>query len=187
MIQRVDIARSARDTRGMQIPGSSRQRLAQALNAAYADGLLSERTLSHRLDLLFRSKVVDPVGLVGDLTRRTARRAWRTTIIGVLDAVGHRFRTLAGFTVDDEPRLLALDWSGAQEELLLGRHPACDVVLGDLSVSRRHARLRYCDGRWTLCDLESTNGTKVNGIRVGRCALHPGDRLALGSERLVVD
>jgi FHA domain len=169
------------------MPGSSRQRLAQALNAAYADGLLSERTLSHRLDLLFRSSVVDPVGLVGDLTRRTARRAWRATIVGALDATTRGLRIVAGLAAREEPLLLALDWSGTQEELMLGRHPTCDVVLCDLSVSRCHARLRYRDGRWTLCDLESTNGTRVNGVRVGRCALRPGDRLSLGSERLVVD
>ena len=171
----------------MQLPGSSRQRLAQALNAAYADGLLSERTLSYRLDLLFRSRVVDPVGLVGDLTRRTARRAWRATIVSALEASTHGLRTVVGLADRPEPLLLALDWSGAQDELMLGRHPSCDVVLSALSVSRRHARLRYGDGRWTLCDLESTNGTKVNGVRVGRCALRPGDRLSLGSERLVVD
>jgi hypothetical protein len=183
----VDIAWRARDTRVVQLPGSSRKRLAHTLNAAYADGLLSEQTLSYRLDFLFRSRLIDPVGLVGDLTRRTARVAWRATITGALEGAVRRLRTIAGLAVREDPLLLALDWSGAQDELLLGRHPACDVVLGDLSVSRRHARLRYHDGGWTLCDLESSNGTKVNGLRVGRCALRPGDRLALGSERLLVD
>jgi FHA domain len=171
----------------VQIPGSSRDRLARALNAAYADGLLSEQTLAYRLDLLFRSRLVDPVGLVGDLTGRTARRVWRSAVVDALEAAGHRLRTVVGLADRVEPMLLALDWSGAQEQFLLGRHPACDVVLGDLSVSRRHARLRYQDGGWTLHDLDSTNGTKVNGLRVGRCALRPGDRLALGDERLVVD
>jgi hypothetical protein len=171
----------------VHLPGSSRQRLAHALNAAYADGLLSEQTLSYRLDLLFRSRLVDPVGLVGDLTRRTARRAWQATLAHLVETAVLRVRTLAGLAVPEEPRLLALDWSGAQHELLLGRHPACDVVLSEGSVSRRHARLRFHDGGWTLRDLDSTNGTKVNGLRVGRCALRPGDRVALGGERLVVD
>ncbi|MDQ6776799.1 MAG: FHA domain-containing protein [Actinomycetota bacterium] len=171
----------------MQLPGSSRQRLAHALNAAYADGLLSEQTLAYRLDLLFRSRLVDPVGLVGDLSGRTARHVWRATIANALEAAGLGLRRIAGRQVREDPQLLALDWRGAQEELLLGRHPACDVVLSDLSVSRRHARLRFHDGAWTLRDLDSTNGTKVNGLRVGRCALRPGDRVALGTERLVVD
>jgi hypothetical protein len=171
----------------MPIPGASRRRLAETLNAAYADGLLSERTLSHRLDLLLTSRLVDPVGLIGDLSRRIPHRRWRATVVGGLAATVRSLRALAGLELPDEPLLLALDWTGAQDELLLGRHPACDVVLTDPSVSRRHARLRFQDGCWTLRDLESRNGTRVNRVRVGRCALRPGDRLALGDQRLLVD
>jgi predicted component of type VI protein secretion system len=85
------------------------------------------------------------------------------------------------------PRLLALDWAGGQEELLLGRQLTCDVVLGDLTVSRRHARLVFRDGHWVIQDLGSTNGTRVNGVRVGRCELQPGDDIDLGDERLRID
>jgi hypothetical protein len=187
LVARVDKARSGRDTRVVQIPGSSRQRLAQALNAAYADGLLSEHTLSYRLDQLFTNRLVDPRGLVGDLTRRIPRRAWQASVVNWLTAATRGLRAIARLQERAEPLLLALDWSGAQEELLLGRHPACDVVLPNPSVSRRHARLRFHDGGWVLRDLESTNGTKVNGVRVGRCKLLPGDRVALGRERLLVD
>jgi hypothetical protein len=182
----VDSGWVARETAGVRIPGSSRQRLAQTLNAAYVDGLLSEHTLSYRLDLLFRSSLIDPAGLVGDITRPSRRRAYWAAIKAALAEVRERMRR-QGTAPDGEPRLLALDWSGPQEELLLGRHHACDIVLSDPSVSRRHARLRFHDGRWMLRDLESTNGTRVNGVAVGRCALRPGDRLALGDERLVVD
>lgn len=83
--------------------------------------------------------------------------------------------------------MLALDWSGATDELLVGRHPSCDVVLADPTVSRRHARLRFRDGTWALQDLESTNGTTINGLRVGRCQLRAGDRLMLGDQHLTVD
>ena len=61
------------------------------------------------------------------------------------------------------------------------------MVVGHLSVSRRHARLSFRDGRWVLRDLDSTNGTRVNGKRVVRCRLEPGDRLSLGSADLLVD
>ena len=47
-------------------PGSTRHRLARTLNAAYAEGLLSERTLAHRLDILFASALIDPGVLVGE-------------------------------------------------------------------------------------------------------------------------
>jgi pilus assembly protein CpaF len=60
------------------------------------------------------------------------------------------------------------------------------VIPGD-TVSRRHARLVFRDGKWIIHDLESTNGTAVNGTYVGRCELYPGDQLVLGEERLAVD
>jgi pSer/pThr/pTyr-binding forkhead associated (FHA) protein len=83
--------------------------------------------------------------------------------------------------------LLALDWAGGCDELLVGRHLQCDVVVSHPSVSRTHARLSFRDGHWVLRDLDSTNGTRVNGRRVGRCRLEPGDRLSLGSADLLVD
>ena len=82
---------------------------------------------------------------------------------------------------------LALDWSGAQSEMLIGRHHGCDLVLSDLSVSRRHLRMIFRDGQWILQDLESRNGTIVNGCRVGRCQLRPGDHLTLGDTHLTID
>ena len=148
-------------------PGARRHRLARTLNAAYAEGLLSEQTLAHRLDVLFASAVVDPARLVGDLTRRVPRRSRRRR--------------------DDRAILLALDWNGGQEALLIGRHPDCDVVMADTTVSRRHARLIFRDGGWVIQDLESTNGTRLNGKHVGRCRLHPGDQLALGDQLLRID
>ncbi|MGO9956485.1 MAG: FHA domain-containing protein [Solirubrobacteraceae bacterium] len=83
--------------------------------------------------------------------------------------------------------LLALDWSGAQTEMLVGRDDGCDVVLPNVAVSRRHARLLFRDGRWIIQDLDSTNGTAVNGRWVGRCELRPGDDILLGDEHLTVD
>jgi hypothetical protein len=169
----------------MRAAGSLRHRIARTLNAAYGDGLLSESTFAHRLDVLFGSAVVKPDRLVGDLTFRSPRAFpldWRRTIATVKEAVGR-----AGRSAPAEPMLLALDWTGAQTQVLVGRHQACDVVLEDLSVSRRHAQLRFRDGSWILRDLGSTNGTTVNGRRVVRCRLLPGDRVTLGDESLVVD
>ncbi len=165
--------------------GASRQNLARELNAAYSCGLLSERTFCQRLDLLFGSCLVDPARVVGDLSVRLPRRRWPRRVADLLDATIGLLTRSDG--VGAAPRLLALDWTGGQEEILLGRHLTCDVVLDDLSVSRRHARLVFRDGRWVIQDLESTNGTEVNGVRVGRCELHPGDHIGLGDERLRID
>lgn len=66
----------------------------------------------------------------------------------------------------------------------LGRLPSCDVTLDDPSVSRRHARIAQQDGRWTIEDLGSTNGLRINGQPVGRAQLRDGDRLELGGVAL---
>ena len=155
----------------------------QTLNAAYGDGLLSQQTLVQRLDLLLGSEVVDSAGLVGDLTLRRPRSARP----GLRERVLARLRHVVDRPGAALPPLLALDWSGTRDELLVGRHDACDVRVGHPSVSRRHARLSFRDGHWVLRDLASTNGTRVNGKRVVRCRLEPGDRLSLGSADLLVD
>jgi pSer/pThr/pTyr-binding forkhead associated (FHA) protein len=51
-------------------------------------------------------------------------------------------------------------------------------------VSRRRAELRIADGRWMLRDLESSNGTWVNGRRVVEVEVGPGDEIALGHCRV---
>jgi hypothetical protein len=165
-------------------PGASRQQLARTLNAAYGDGLLSENTLAHRLDVLFGSCLIDPSRLIGDLAIRSPRRAWTATVARAATAARKlRF----GAPAPRSEILLALDWTGGQDELLIGRHPSCDVVLTGSAVSRRHARLKYRDGTWVLQDLNSTNGTTVNDVRVGRCQLRPGDELVIAGQRVRVD
>jgi hypothetical protein len=168
-------------------PGASRQRLERALNSAYAEGVLSENTLVHRLELLFRGPLVDPARLVGDLPERKRQRLVAPVFGRMREAV-RDLRSQRVTSKRSSSVLLALDWNGGQEELVIGRHPHCDVVLPGPAVSPRHARLRFRDGTWILEDLESTNGTVVNGAPlVGRCRLEPGDRLLIGDERLLVD
>ncbi len=48
-------------------------------------------------------------------------------------------------------------------ETVIGRDPDCDIVLNDDRVSRRHARLLFAESDWRLVDLDSTNGTLVDG------------------------
>jgi len=84
------------------------------------------------------------------------------------------------------PLLLVLD-RAKSDRLLVGRHPACDVVVADPSVSRRHAQLTFRDGVWMLQDLASTNGTTVNGKPVGRITLQTGDVILLGNQAIQID
>ena len=161
--------------------------MARTLNAAYAEGLLSEPTLTHRLDALFAGGLIDPAGLVGDLTRRRTRRPLGESILATATSLLHRLRAGSPAAAEEPGILLALDWTGGCEELVIGRHPSCDVVVGDETVSRRHAQLFFRDGGWIVQDLQSTNGTRLNGQYVGRCRLRPGDRLGLGDKVLQVD
>jgi len=176
-----------RDTLHVLGPGARRHRLARILNTAYAEGLLSDRTLAHRLDVLFAGELIDPAKLVGDLTRRASRRSLRESVWHTVAALRNRYEVGAGASSVQPGILLALDWTGACEELVIGRHPSCDVVMGDETVSRRHAQLIFRDGGWIVRDLDSTNGTRLNGQYVGRCRLRPGDQLGLGGQLLRVD
>ena len=67
---------------------------------------------------------------------------------------------------------------------LVGRLPECDVQLSDTSVSRRHARLVQRPGGWSIEDLESTNGVRVNGTDISQTTLSAGDTIELGSVRM---
>jgi len=69
----------------------------------------------------------------------------------------------------------------AGEVISIGRDPACDVVVDDRVVSKRHAELRWQGGGGWLRDLGSTNGTLLNGRRVeGEVAVAAGDEIAVG-------
>jgi diguanylate cyclase (GGDEF)-like protein len=62
----------------------------------------------------------------------------------------------------------------------IGRHPDCALILSDPLISSFHARVEDRGDSWTLVDLGSTNGTRVNGERATEVALDPGDKLGLG-------
>jgi hypothetical protein len=66
----------------------------------------------------------------------------------------------------------------------IGRSRECDIVLSDSNVSRRHAELRPRGDGWTVTDLGSTNGVRVNGrdLRPNEPQpLQPGDRVDVGT------
>lgn len=64
----------------------------------------------------------------------------------------------------------------------IGRLPSCTLVLDDPHVSSRHAEIQRQDDAWVLRDLDSTNGTRVNGILVEQpVRLRDGDQLEIGA------
>jgi pSer/pThr/pTyr-binding forkhead associated (FHA) protein len=72
----------------------------------------------------------------------------------------------------------------AEHPISIGRRPECNIVLADPNVSRNHAEIRPQGDGFVLTDLGSTNGSKVNGVRVEQRMLADGDELTFGNTRL---
>ena len=68
----------------------------------------------------------------------------------------------------------------SKAKYLVGRSAENDIQLPEGSVSSRHAQLEKIGGGWQLTDLQSTNGTFVNGRRIHSVELKPGDRIRFG-------
>ena len=72
----------------------------------------------------------------------------------------------------------------AKSSITLGRATTNDIALADAKVSRTHARVECGAADCTITDLGSANGTRVNGARVERATLAPGDVITLGDSTL---
>jgi hypothetical protein len=68
------------------------------------------------------------------------------------------------------------------DSLKIGRQASCRIVFNDSNVSREHAQLRRSVDGWKLLDLDSTNGTKINGVKITEeQLLVNGDELGFGT------
>lgn len=74
-----------------------------------------------------------------------------------------------------------------KKKLLIGRRDSCDIALRFPNVSSRHCELEMQDGYWLVRDLGSSNGTKVNGVRVRAKWILPGDEVAVAKHRFKID
>ena len=88
--------------------------------------------------------------------------------------------------------IVTLTMDGIRHEVdkrrfVLGRSKDCDIQLSDPNVSRRHAELRQEGSAYWLIDLDSTNGSQVNGNRTARAKLEDGDTITVGSTDLVFE
>src|SRR5664279_1489932 len=100
------------------------------------------------------------------------------------------YKGILGYTKQPEadmlkPRLVAI--SGSLEgtvravtngELSLGRDPANQVMVGEAAVSRKHCSINeFSSGVFEIVDLDSHNGTFVNGVKATRMVIRHGDRI----------
>lgn len=88
--------------------------------------------------------------------------------------------------VSEQGRLSAVH-QVRQPRITIGRLADNDVVLDDLLVSRRHAELRRTPSGWKISDLNSGNGTFVNGRRVSETAVTARDVIGIGHSLLQLD
>ena len=84
--------------------------------------------------------------------------------------------------------LIVVSGRGAGEEhvvgrphWLVGRGPGVDAAFDDPEMSQRHLRIEFSRGRFHAVDLDSTNGTRVNGTGVSSAELSHGDRIQAGA------
>jgi len=67
----------------------------------------------------------------------------------------------------------------SKTEMIIGRHRSCDIVLNFTNVSGKHCKLVLSEGYWYILDLQSTNGVKVNDVKVTDRRVDPGATLAV--------
>ena len=72
-------------------------------------------------------------------------------------------------------------------EITLGRSPTNNIFVRDKNVSRVHCQIVVTETGCTLSDLQSTNGTFVNGERVNECELKPADEIRVGTTLLAFE
>jgi hypothetical protein len=163
------------------------------LRERFAAGQLSQDTFVYRmgealaardrgqLDELFTDlpspgrPAARPAGLTG------AGRRLAATLAGLRDAAATSARRM---TTPLPPLKFP---AGSQLRFTIGRDPGCDLVISDMSVSRRHAGLQRCMRGWLLTDFGSTNGTRLNGWRVREpVRVGPGDQVSFGTVTFVL-
>jgi hypothetical protein len=152
-----------------------------ALRERALDGCLTLDTFAGRVDAAYRAKTVEELDeIVADLPQPGGwLRSLRSALSRALSGVGQR--------PEPQPPALEIEvrlprTAGA---VTVGRSRDCDVVVGEETVSRFHMELRHAeDDTWTVRDLDSTNGTWLNGDRVMEARVCRGDVLLLGGLRM---
>ena len=202
---------------GLRASDAERDQVVAKLRDEYVAGRLSHDTFLHRVHVVLESRrrsdlppvVADlpaespAVGLAGWLRgtwgRVTGRagsarppeaQASRSRAQGTLTPARRAVRMTTSMTAaPDRRQPYALQFPrGGGDQFTIGRDADCDLAIADMTVSRLHARLERTADGWLLSDLESTNGTRVNGWRVrGQTPVRAGDLVSFGSLEVVFD
>jgi hypothetical protein len=148
----------------------TRERTVARLQRGYATGTLRTDTFSARLHSALHARTrAELHGLTADLPAATL--------------LERALQRAGGLLPRRRPRPLLDPERLASGRIVIGRSSACELVVADDTVSRRHAALELRQGGWRIVDLGSTNGTWVNGRRVVEAEVLAGDELQLGAAR----
>jgi hypothetical protein len=170
---------------GRRVSDAERDEAISQLGERFAEGRLTHDTFIHRVEAALKARDRGDLGqLLADLPaprklgsalRAGAQRGWTAVTSAMPRAIA------------PAPLPLLVFPSSARQRFTIGRDPACDLVLPDVSVSRWHAGLKRGEAGWMLDDLGSTNGTRLNGWRVTEpVVLRPGDHVSFGAVTFVV-
>lgn len=72
-----------------------------------------------------------------------------------------------------------------QKEIMIGRHDKADIILDNVLVSRRHAKIGNVHGEWMILDTSNNNGLIINGKQVKRKSLRDKDEIEIGKYLIV--
>jgi Domain of unknown function (DUF1707)/Inner membrane component of T3SS, cytoplasmic domain len=174
---------------------AERDQVVGELRERFAEGRLTQDSFLFRMDVALHARERGELAeLVADLPS-PARRSGLSAGLAAVTARGRsaahwasgRWYALMHPPARAWPPRPAAHWPvlsfppGQAVRFTIGRDDGCDLVLGDLSVSRLHARLERDGTGWLLEDLGSTNGTRLNGWRVsGQVPVRPGDQVSFG-------
>ena len=157
---------------------------AQLMKQVWPDSFVEEANLSHQIYKL-REALSD--GEAQPVIQTVPRRGYRF-VAPIIERVSSGELNIASVVIDvDPPAAPTLSWGEreitlAQGRNLLGRTADCVIRVEAVSVSREHARIVVDRQEALIEDLDSKNGTFVNGARVtGTVTLQDGDEIRIGS------
>ena len=201
---------------GLRASDAERDQVVAKLRDEFVAGRLSHDTFLHRVNVVFESRrQAELPPLVADLPAAPAGggrslAGWlRGTWSRVTGSAGRsresrpagdtgprtvtpasrpvRVMTTSMAASPDRRQPYSLQFPrGGGDQFSIGRDASCDLAIADMTVSRLHAQLERTSDGWLLADLESTNGTRVNGWRVrGKVPVRAGDLVSFGNLEVI--
>ena len=108
----------------------------------------------------------------------------KTMMVNVSDMMDERAQDCVGWIVALNGNQRGRDFRLVTGRNVIGTAADCDIVLTDPYLSNKHSAIRHEDGRFTLIDLDSTNGTYLNDRRISKEELIDNDKIRLGRTEL---